>query len=111
MVIEIGLIRPCECTLDQLAPPRWPALIKIDVEGAEVDVIEGASHWLNPRNYFLIEVHQEKYLDSLHSDFTLTAPMLSTARLLAVAIAKKSSSKKQRQKLSKAGDFSHRAHV
>jgi methyltransferase FkbM-like protein len=46
------------------------ALIKIDVEGAELDVIAGASAWLNPTNYFLIEVHwDETYLSKLRDTF------------------------------------------
>jgi hypothetical protein len=46
------------------------ALIKIDVEGAELEVIEGASLWLNPTNYFLIEVHHESFLEILTQKFS-----------------------------------------
>ena len=46
-----------------------PALIKIDVEGAELDVIEGATAWLKPQNYFLIEVHREDLLARLKERF------------------------------------------
>lgn len=42
---------------------RTGALVKIDVEGAELDVLAGAHSWLNPKNYFLIEVHRESYLE------------------------------------------------
>ena len=46
-------------------------LIKIDVEGAELDVIAGASLWINPTNYFLIEVHWDaSYLSKLNKTFT-----------------------------------------
>jgi Methyltransferase FkbM domain len=45
------------------------ALVKIDVEGAELDVIEGASEWLRPGHYFLIEVHEESYLAILKRRF------------------------------------------
>jgi hypothetical protein len=46
------------------------ALIKIDVEGAELDVIAGSSLWLNPTNYFLIEVHWDaSFLDKLNKTF------------------------------------------
>ena len=45
------------------------ALIKIDVEGAELEVIEGASLWLKPTNYFLIEVHHESFLEILTQKF------------------------------------------
>jgi hypothetical protein len=38
------------------------ALIKIDVEGVELDVLAGASHWLQPQHFFLIEVHEASFL-------------------------------------------------
>jgi hypothetical protein len=44
---------------------RTDTLVKIDVDGAELDVLAGASSWLNPMNYFLIEVHQEKFMESI----------------------------------------------
>ncbi len=47
-----------------------PTLIKIDVEGAEIDVIEGGGKWLNPSNYFLIEVHRAEYLGQLQEKFS-----------------------------------------
>lgn len=59
-------------TLDEIAKNVSPtnALIKIDVEGAELEVIAGASQWLNPTNYFLIEVHwDETFLTSLTETF------------------------------------------
>jgi hypothetical protein len=55
-------------TLDEFARQRQDqkplehTLIKIDVEGAEMEVIAGASLWLNPTNYFLIEVHWDASL-------------------------------------------------
>lgn len=49
---------------------RDHTLVKIDVEGAEMDVLEGAMSWLNPTNYFVIEVHQESFLDSIPRLFT-----------------------------------------
>jgi hypothetical protein len=42
-----------------LVPRR--TMLKIDVEGAEIDVIAGASLWLDPSNCFLIEVHEERF--------------------------------------------------
>lgn len=45
------------------------ALVKIDVEGAEIDVIEGASLWLNDTNFFVIEVHRHEYLEPLKARF------------------------------------------
>ncbi len=68
-------VAPGKTTLDELARERLStdmenALIKIDVEGAELDVIAGASSWLNPANYFLIEVHwDESFLRSLNKTF------------------------------------------
>jgi hypothetical protein len=44
-------------------------LIKIDVEGAELDVIEGARSWLRLSNLFVIEVHREKFLPELKQIF------------------------------------------
>ena len=72
-------IRPGMTTLDEAAKQHFPgtaltadqrpSLIKIDVEGAEFDVIEGASNWLRPENYFLIEVHTEPLLAALRKRF------------------------------------------
>ena len=62
-------------TLNEIASRRnngngsTGALIKIDVEGAEIDVIAAASSWLNPTNYFVIEVHEEPFLASLTKTF------------------------------------------
>lgn len=44
---------------------RSSALIKIDVEGAEEGVLSGASSWINQRNYFLIEVHKDVFLETI----------------------------------------------
>lgn len=52
-------------TLDSLEGDRENTLIKIDVEGAEEDVLAGATSWLQPGNYFLIEVHKENFLESI----------------------------------------------
>jgi hypothetical protein len=49
--------------------PPENALIKMDVEGAEIDVISEASAWLNPTNFFVIEVHEEPFLSSLTNTF------------------------------------------
>jgi hypothetical protein len=59
-------------TLNHFAQTCDPhkTLIKIDVEGMELDVIEGASLWLNSSNLFLIEVHwNESFLTSLQNTF------------------------------------------
>jgi Methyltransferase FkbM domain len=44
---------------------RSHTLIKIDVEGAELEVLRGAQSWMNPSNYFVIEVHEEPYLEQI----------------------------------------------
>jgi SAM-dependent methyltransferase len=44
---------------------RTHTLVKIDVEGAELNVLNGALSWLNSDNYFVIEVHDESYLESI----------------------------------------------
>jgi hypothetical protein len=44
---------------------RANTLIKIDVEGAEFEVLKGASSWLNSSNHFLIEVHTEPLLERI----------------------------------------------
>lgn len=52
-------------TLDSLQGDRRNTLIKIDVEGAEENVLAGANSWLRERNYFLIEVHKKHFLESI----------------------------------------------
>jgi Methyltransferase FkbM domain len=53
-------------TLDALPEnDRRNTLVKIDVEGAEIDVISGAHSWLDSSNLFVIEVHQESFLAEL----------------------------------------------
>lgn len=58
-------------TLDGLdeSIPRTGALIKIDVEGAEIDVLDGARGWMNPSNLFVIEVHREEFLGAISGRF------------------------------------------
>jgi hypothetical protein len=57
-------------TLDALrVTDHEHTLIKIDVEGAELDVIAGAQRWLNGTNLFVIEVHRREYLETLTSMF------------------------------------------
>jgi methyltransferase FkbM-like protein len=64
-------VSPAMTTLNEIARQRGDprflenTLIKMDVEGAEIDVIAGASEWLVPSNYFLIEVHEEAFLSGL----------------------------------------------
>jgi hypothetical protein len=64
---EVG---PSTTTLDSLdASNRDHTLIKIDVEGGELDVIAGAGSWLRPSNLFVIEVHRRPYLAALTERF------------------------------------------
>ena len=57
-------------TLDSIATSdREHTLIKIDVEGAELDVIAGAASWMQPSNLFVIEVHRQSYLAQLNAGF------------------------------------------
>src|SRR5439155_20198836 len=44
---------------------RTNTLIKIDVEGAEEEVLEGGFSWLNPTNRFLIEIHKKEFLKTI----------------------------------------------
>ena len=57
-----------KCSLNN-PTDRSNTLIKIDVEGAELDVIEGGYSWLQPSNLFLIEVHEERFWEQLQSTF------------------------------------------
>lgn len=63
--------RPGFVTLDSLgkAGEQTNALVKIDVEGAEVDVVEGGRKWMHPSNCFVIEVHEERFLPQLKEIF------------------------------------------
>lgn len=64
-------LRPGLMTLDSLVTPRerTNTLIKVDVDGPEVDVIEGARSWLNPSNLFVIEVHKQQLIAQLRALF------------------------------------------
>jgi len=62
--------KPGFVTLDALeVADREHTLLKIDVEGAEEDVIAGALQWLRPSNRFLIEVHASEILPRLKATF------------------------------------------
>ena len=50
--------------------PRTNTLIKIDVEGAEMEVIAGAQSWLQPSNAFVIEVHKRSYIEMIQTIFS-----------------------------------------
>ncbi|HKZ80234.1 MAG TPA: FkbM family methyltransferase [Pyrinomonadaceae bacterium] len=67
--------RPGVTTLDSV---RWKrgnptdhtnALVKIDVEGAEEEVLLGGSSWFHKSNFFLIEVHKRSFIDSIGNMF------------------------------------------
>ena len=68
-------LKPGMTTLDAV---RWSVgdptdktktLVKIDVEGAELDVIEGGRSWLHPSNLFVIEVHEERFVEPFRALF------------------------------------------
>jgi len=57
-------------TLDALeVADRRRTLIKIDVEGAEAEVIAGARSWMDPSNLFVIEVHAAPLLTEITRAF------------------------------------------
>lgn len=67
--------RPGMTTLDAL---RWKkgdptdhtnTLVKIDVEGAEEEVLFGGSSWFDQSNFFLIEVHKKSFIQSICNMF------------------------------------------
>jgi hypothetical protein len=49
---------------DDLSPGGC-ALLKIDVEGAEIDVLEGATRWLSSHIMLLVEVHKAEFLEEI----------------------------------------------
>jgi hypothetical protein len=70
-----GDVGPGITTLDAI---RWDigeprgrthTLVKIDVEGAELEVLHGATSWLKRTNYFIIEVHEESLLEKIERLF------------------------------------------
>lgn len=66
-----GAVDATTTTLDAIAASdRDNCLIKIDVEGAELDVIAGAGSWMRPSNLFVIEVHRRPYLAQLTEAFS-----------------------------------------
>lgn len=69
--IELDKVTNLNSIVDREVSPYTPenALVKIDIEGAELEAIAGASHWLNPQNYFLIEVHERSFIDILTREF------------------------------------------
>ena len=61
---------PGATTLDALTIlDRTNTLIKIDVEGAELEVIAGGLSWVADTNLFVIEVHKAQYLAELVAIF------------------------------------------
>ena len=50
---------------------RTGALVKIDVGGAELEVVKAASSWLNSGNYFVIEVHEESIRERIVHAFSV----------------------------------------
>jgi hypothetical protein len=65
-----GEIRDGMITLDSVCLPlKRHTLIKIDVEGAELSVIDGAESWMHSSNKWIIEVHKEHYLETIQTHF------------------------------------------
>jgi hypothetical protein len=68
-------LKPGTTTLDAVhwtvdnPTARTNTLVKIDVEGAEMKVIESGHSWLRPSNLFLIEVHYSRFLDPMPAIF------------------------------------------
>jgi len=68
-------LKPGMTTLDAVGSSvgdptdKTNTLVKIDVEGAELDVIEGGRSWLRPSNLFVIEVHEERSVQPLRALF------------------------------------------
>ena len=64
-------LKPGTITLDSLLTPRdnTNTLIKIDVDGPEVDIMEASRSWVVPSNLFVIEVHHEQLVAPLRSLF------------------------------------------
>jgi hypothetical protein len=48
---------------------RQGVLLKIDVEGAEEDVLDGAASFIVAGNLFVIEVHREAYIATITERF------------------------------------------
>jgi Methyltransferase FkbM domain len=48
---------------------RTNTLIKIDVEGGEMEVIGSGDSWLGPSNLFLTEAHYSRFLDPMRAIF------------------------------------------
>ena len=47
------------------ARPRTGVLVKIDVEGAEADVLAGGQTLLHPGNFFIVEIHARELIDTV----------------------------------------------
>ena len=63
-------VGPGMTSLDAYAAvDRRNTLIKIDVEGAELEVIAGGLSWVADTNLFIIEVHKAQYLAELVAIF------------------------------------------
>jgi hypothetical protein len=68
--VEVGSRTTATCLcLNDIASNGEVSLVKIDVEGAEIEVLEGGSTWLNGNTFFLIEVHRFEYLASIKDRF------------------------------------------
>jgi hypothetical protein len=53
-----------------LSPDEGCTLIKVDVEGFEMNVLRGAQQWIRPGTLFLVEVHSEALLHEVTAFFS-----------------------------------------
>ncbi len=80
LVIERGFVGNASSegsiVLDQyieqngITPEVMRAMVKIDVEGAELKVLEGATKLVHEQNLFLVEVHSAELLLSVQEFFS-----------------------------------------
>lgn len=68
-----GETKTLDCYLNEIqyVSKNKRALVKIDVEGAEIDVLQGAKSLITEENFFLVEVHSKDLLRDVLDFFRL----------------------------------------